>query len=137
MSGEELRERLAEALSVVEGEMTTYSPDAHPDHNRWSWRGDGHGDVIRGRYYALADEALAIVLPERDAARPPTGTPWRQPGRAYTTTLRRSRRATVVTSTMPRWTAPSDGRLCAPTRGGQLVHRLHVGVPRAEVRLRR
>jgi hypothetical protein len=45
---------LAELLSWTSGEFTRYSPDAHPDHNRWSWRGDGHGGKVRDEFRAQA-----------------------------------------------------------------------------------
>lgn len=55
---------LAEWLSWTSGEMTRYSPTAHEDHNRWSWRGDGHGDAIREQFRQQA-EALAPLIAER------------------------------------------------------------------------
>lgn len=62
---DEDREALAEVLSVVAGDFTRYSPDAHPDHNRWSWRGDGHGSSMREDVYRsvaqLAPQVEAIV----------------------------------------------------------------------------
>jgi hypothetical protein len=62
LASAEVREAVAEALSCgVHGEMTAYSETAHPDHNRWSWRGDGHGEAIRQQYWDDADEALAAV----------------------------------------------------------------------------
>ena len=57
-----LREAVAEALSCGPiGDMTTYSETAHADHNRWSWRGDGHGDAIRTDYRDAATAALRAV----------------------------------------------------------------------------
>lgn len=56
-------ERLAEALSWLYGDMTRYDETAHPDHNRWSWRGDGHGDALRDEYREMARtlrEALGV-----------------------------------------------------------------------------
>lgn len=53
------REALAEALSWTSGEMTRWSESAHPDHNRWSWRGDGHGEARREEFRAQADALLA------------------------------------------------------------------------------
>lgn len=52
-------ERLAEILSWAGGEMTRYSPDASPDHNRWSWRGDGHGEWWWGHFRDIAATILA------------------------------------------------------------------------------
>ncbi len=40
-------ETLAELLSWTSGEFTRYDDHAHPDHNRWSWQGDGHGFLPR------------------------------------------------------------------------------------------
>jgi hypothetical protein len=57
----ERREELAEALSVAAFDFTPYSETAHPDHNRWSWRGDGHGEQRRQECYEAAD-ALAPLL---------------------------------------------------------------------------
>lgn len=56
---EEEREALAEVLSWASGEMTRYNDAAHPDHNRWSWRGDGHGEAIRAEFLRNADAILA------------------------------------------------------------------------------
>lgn len=53
------RAALAEALSWTSGEMTRYSDTAHPDHNRWSWRGDGHGDKARQDFLDQADALIA------------------------------------------------------------------------------
>lgn len=47
-------EELAELLSWTSGEMTKYDPDAHPDHNRWSWHGDGHSPAFRKQYIEQA-----------------------------------------------------------------------------------
>jgi hypothetical protein len=54
------REALAEALSWTSGEMTRWSESAHPDHNRWSWRGDGHDEARREEFRAQADALLQI-----------------------------------------------------------------------------
>ena len=63
------QEAVAEALSCgPHGEMTAYSPDAHPDHNRWSWRGGGHGEAIREQYRMDADVALAAIRDRLDGA---------------------------------------------------------------------
>ena len=48
----------AEALSWISGDMTRYSTDAVPDHNRWSWRGDGHGERVRDEFRRQARELL-------------------------------------------------------------------------------
>ena len=64
---EQATETLAEWLSWTSGEMTRYSPDAHPDHNRWSWRGDGHGEAMRETFCEQA-EALAPLIAERERA---------------------------------------------------------------------
>lgn len=53
------REEVAERLSLEE--MTAYSPDAVEDHNRWSWRGDGHGEAVRRVMYERADKAVDAV----------------------------------------------------------------------------
>lgn len=58
---DEKREAVAEVLSWASGEMTRYSETAHPDHNRWSWRGDGHGEARREAFRAQAD-TLAPLL---------------------------------------------------------------------------
>jgi hypothetical protein len=55
----ERREELAEALSVAAFDFTAYSETAHPDHNRWSWRGAGHGEQRRQECY----EAVAALAP--------------------------------------------------------------------------
>lgn len=55
----EVREEVAERLSLAE--MTAYSPEAVEDHNRWSWRGDGHDAAFRQRFYDEADGVLAVV----------------------------------------------------------------------------
>lgn len=60
----EAREAVAEALANADGEFTTYSPTAHPDHNYWSWRGDGHPDIMRQPYRDAADAAVAALLGE-------------------------------------------------------------------------
>lgn len=52
-------ETLAALLSWTSGEFTRHLPDAHPDHNRWSWQGDGHGDVIRDQFRDQAALLLA------------------------------------------------------------------------------
>lgn len=53
------REALAEVLSWASGEFTRYAADAHPDHNRWSWRGDGHGSVLRDAFRTQAEAVVA------------------------------------------------------------------------------
>lgn len=58
-----VEEVLAEALSWTSGEMTRYSETAHPDHNRWSWRGDGHGDAIRDQFREQARHLAAALAP--------------------------------------------------------------------------
>lgn len=68
LADEDVRETVAESISIATGDMTTYSDDAHPDHNRWSWRGDGHGDVIREMYRTAADAALTAVRGALDGA---------------------------------------------------------------------
>lgn len=62
-------EELAELLSwTSELGFTRWSEDAHPDHNRWSWRGDGHGDQMRDDFRRQAAEILASDwLAARDA----------------------------------------------------------------------
>ena len=70
----EAAEALAELLSWTSGEFTRYREDAHPDHNRWSWRGDGHGSVIRDQFREQADRLLSqgvtvpILPPDQDGA---------------------------------------------------------------------
>lgn len=61
LADEGLREAVAEEMSWSVGDMTRYGADAHPDHNRWSWRGDGHGEAVRETYRELADAALSAV----------------------------------------------------------------------------
>jgi hypothetical protein len=58
MTLDERIEALAECLSWTTGEFTRYDPDAHPDHNRWSWQGDGHGDEARDEFRDMALEVL-------------------------------------------------------------------------------
>lgn len=53
-------EALAEDLSWTFGEMTRYSPEAHPDHNRWSWRGDGHSKFFRQQFLDQAQKLLDL-----------------------------------------------------------------------------
>ena len=62
MSIETDREALAELLSWTSGDMTRYSDTAHPDHNRWSWRGTGHGRVVREEFLAQANDLLDTGL---------------------------------------------------------------------------
>jgi hypothetical protein len=57
-----LVEAIAERISWDGGDFTRWSPDAHPDHNRWSWRGDGHGPVMRAQYRQQARAAVAVVV---------------------------------------------------------------------------
>lgn len=52
-------DRLAELLSWTSGEFTRYSQAAHPDHNRWSWHGDGHGEVMREIFREQARALMA------------------------------------------------------------------------------
>ena len=65
------REDLAEALSWTSGEMTRWSETAHLDHNRWSWRGDGHGEYLREHFrdmaYVLMPTIAALI--ERETAK--------------------------------------------------------------------
>ncbi len=67
-------ERLAEILSWAGGEMTRYGPDASPDHNRWSWHGDGHGEWWWDHFRDIAATVLAapefaeVLRAERAAA---------------------------------------------------------------------
>ncbi len=65
-----LRELLAEALSWLVGDFQRYNPTAHPDHNRWSWRGDGHPEAMRAEYRERAAAVVGIVL----RMSPPDGT---------------------------------------------------------------
>lgn len=58
---EALVTKAAEALSWASGEMTRYDEQAHPDHNRWSWRGDGHGDAVRDDFRKQARAVLDAV----------------------------------------------------------------------------
>lgn len=71
MSALSTREQLAEALSWSSGEMTRWSEDAVPDHNRWSWRGDGHDAAFRQQFWDQADALLgagvSVLLVSRDA----------------------------------------------------------------------
>ena len=55
-------ERAAEVLSWSSGEFTRYNPDAIADHNRWSWRGDGHGEVLRETFRQQARDLAAAGL---------------------------------------------------------------------------
>jgi hypothetical protein len=57
-----LVEAIAERISWDGGDFTRWSPDAHPDHNRWSWRGDGHGPAMRAQYRQQARAAVAVVV---------------------------------------------------------------------------
>lgn len=59
-------EALAEFLSWAGGYFTRWDADAHPDHNHWSWRGDGHGDAMRE---VFREEARAILASDWLAAR--------------------------------------------------------------------
>lgn len=59
-------EALAEFLSWAGGDFTRWDADAHPDHNHWSWRGDGHGDAMRE---VFREEARAILASDWLAAR--------------------------------------------------------------------
>lgn len=52
-------DELAELLSWTSQEMTKYDPDAHPDHNRWSWHGDGHGPALRQEFVSQAKLMLS------------------------------------------------------------------------------
>ena len=56
-------EAAARVLAEAEGELTTYSPDAHPDHNRWSWLGDGHDEAFKDHYRVKAQAAILAALP--------------------------------------------------------------------------
>lgn len=56
------RDEIAEVLSWTSGEMTRYADDAHLDHNRWSWRGDGHGEALREEFRRQADALLAAGI---------------------------------------------------------------------------
>lgn len=67
MSGE-LVEVLAETLSWASGDFTRYSPDAVDDHNRWSWRGDGHGQAMREEVTKQAEHLARAVQTHVDAA---------------------------------------------------------------------
>ncbi len=55
---EALVERVAERISWDGGDFTRWSENAHPDHTRWSWRGDGHGPVMREVYRQQAEAAV-------------------------------------------------------------------------------
>jgi len=66
MTAPDFREAMAELLSWSSGEFPRYSPDAHPDHNRWSWRGDGLGDVGRAVFHKQADDVLALLAERLD-----------------------------------------------------------------------
>lgn len=59
LASDEVQEAVAEAVSVRE--LGAYSPDAHPDHNRWTWRGDGHDEATRDEFRAVATAALTAV----------------------------------------------------------------------------
>lgn len=61
-----LTDAVAERLSWEGGEMTRWSETAHEDHNRWSWRGDGHGAVMREEYLRMARGAVDAVLSALD-----------------------------------------------------------------------
>lgn len=62
LTREALIEAVAERISWDGGDFTRWMPDAHPDHNRWSWRGDGHGEAMRAVYRVQAEAALDVVL---------------------------------------------------------------------------
>lgn len=59
LAAAETVDAVAKALSV--GEMTAHNPEAHPDHNHWSWLGTGHGDAIRDEFRSQATAALGAV----------------------------------------------------------------------------
>lgn len=52
-------EELAELLSWTSGEFTRYDPDAHRDHNRWSWQGDGHDETLKQQF---REQAKLLIL---------------------------------------------------------------------------
>lgn len=62
MNRDELIEAAAEAM--FELEYPRYIETAVADHNRWSWRGDGHGEEMKERDYRVpAGRAIDAVLP--------------------------------------------------------------------------
>lgn len=64
------RETLAEALSWAAMDWQKYAPDGHADHNRWSWRGDGH-EGTRHYVYEATDQlapAVECIVAARVAA---------------------------------------------------------------------
>jgi len=52
-------EVLAEALFARD--HVAYSETAHPDHNRWSWRGDGHDEAYKNEWRELARAAITAM----------------------------------------------------------------------------
>ena len=56
---EEMVEAAAEAMHALE--YPRWSATAHPDHNRWSWRGDGVSEAERDTYRDQARAALAAA----------------------------------------------------------------------------
>ena len=55
-----LLDKVAEAMFEVE--YPKWSEDAHPDSNRWSWRGDGFGEDVKDHYRAKACAAWDAVV---------------------------------------------------------------------------
>ncbi len=64
---ERLVEEIAERISWDGGDFTRWSADAVEDHNRWSWRGDGHGPAMRAMYRQQARAAVDILAARLEA----------------------------------------------------------------------
>lgn len=50
------------AETLFANEFGEWKPDAHADHNRWTWRGDGHSDEFRDGYRRVTREAITAVI---------------------------------------------------------------------------
>lgn len=59
-------EAVAELVSTAE--WGQWSADAHPDHNRWTWRGDGLSEGERDTWRATARTLLTSTDPAVCAA---------------------------------------------------------------------
>lgn len=59
LRGDALVETVAEALFAHE--YGGYDPTAHPDHNRWTWHGDGHSDDHKQHFRQQARTAIDAI----------------------------------------------------------------------------